>query len=137
MTKELTVLAECVDIRSGARFQRGDVFDPAPTFEQAKRLIAAGCLPKEAEAVAEKADAEAEKRGEAEKARLAKQAEDAKALIAARHAKDTADQALENARAAVTAAGNDAAKKAVAEKALIAAEKDAKATAAELAKLAG
>lgn len=137
MTKELTVLAECVDIRNGTRFQRGDVFDPAPTFEQAKRLIAAGCLPKEAQEAAEKADAEVEKHVAAEKALREKQAEEAQTLIAARHAKDTADQALEKARAAVSAAGNDAAKKTAADKALIAAEKEAKAAAVELAKLTG
>lgn len=135
MTKELTVLAECVDIRNGTRFQRGDVFDPAPTFEQAKRLIAAGCLPKEAEGVAEKADAEAEKKAEAEKARNEKQAEEAKKLIAARHAKDTADQAVEKAKVQIAQAGNDAGKKAAAEKALIAAEKEAKAASDDLDKL--
>lgn len=136
MTKELTVLAECVDIRTGTRFQRGDVFDPAPTFEQARRLIAAGCLPAEAEAAAEKADAEAEKRAEADKARAKKQAEAARKLTEARHAKDTADQSVEKARALVAQAGNDATKKAAADKALLEAEKAAKAAADDLAKLA-
>lgn len=48
MSKALIVLAECVDIRSGVRFQTGDKFDPAPTVSQAARLIAAGCLPEAA-----------------------------------------------------------------------------------------
>lgn len=43
--KNLTVLAECADSRSGRRFVPGEQFDPAPTRSQAKRLIAAGCLP--------------------------------------------------------------------------------------------
>ena len=62
MTKALTVIAECVDLRSGKRFKQGEVFDPAPTAEQATRLVAAGCLPKEAIAAAEKADEAAEKK---------------------------------------------------------------------------
>lgn len=136
MTKELTVLAECVDTRTGTRFQRGDVFDPVPTFEQARRLIAAGCLPKEAEAAAEKADEEAEKKAAADKARAEKQAEAARKLLDARHVKDTADQAVEAARGLVAQAGNDAGKKAAADKALVEAEKAAKAAADDLAKLA-
>jgi len=43
--KDLKVLAECVDIRSGLRFLKGQVFSPPPTLEQAERLIKAGCLP--------------------------------------------------------------------------------------------
>jgi glycerol-3-phosphate O-acyltransferase len=61
MSKALTVLAECVDARSGKRFNRGDVFDPAPNPEQARRLIAANCLPKEALDAAVAAETEAEK----------------------------------------------------------------------------
>lgn len=48
MSKALIVLAECVDQRNGKRFNRGDEFSPAPTHEQARRLIAAGCLPEAA-----------------------------------------------------------------------------------------
>jgi len=64
MTKALTVLAECVDNRNGNRFRPGDVFEPAPTPDQAKRLVKAGCLPEAAIAVAVEADAEAEKAAE-------------------------------------------------------------------------
>jgi hypothetical protein len=46
--KDLTVLAECVDIRSGKRFVKGQEFNPAPTPDQAARLIKAGCLPEAA-----------------------------------------------------------------------------------------
>ncbi|HTV69801.1 MAG TPA: hypothetical protein VMF90_14800 [Rhizobiaceae bacterium] len=35
-------------MRNGKRFERGDEFTPAPNFEQASRLVAAGCLPEEA-----------------------------------------------------------------------------------------
>jgi hypothetical protein len=60
MSKALTVLAECVDARNGKRFQRDDLFDPAPTVEQAKRLVAAGCLLEDAITAAAAAEAEAE-----------------------------------------------------------------------------
>ncbi|MBN9065175.1 MAG: hypothetical protein J0H60_01510 [Rhizobiales bacterium] len=86
MTKALTVLAECVDARSGKRFQRGDVFDPAPNPEQARRLIAANCLPKGALDVAVAAETEAEKA--AEEAAKKKRTEDE----AAAKAKAEADQ---------------------------------------------
>jgi len=55
MSEALTVLAACVDKRSGKRFGVGDVFDPAPDVDQAKRLIKAGCLPEEALAEAQTA----------------------------------------------------------------------------------
>lgn len=60
MNKALIVLSECVDVRNGKRFSRGDEFAPAPNPEQAKRLVAAGCLPQEAlkAAVGPKTDAE-------------------------------------------------------------------------------
>lgn len=77
MSKALTVLAECVDIRSGKRFDRGDVFDPAPTPEQAKRLIKAGCLPEGA------IDAAVEPQTDEEKAAEAAAAKDAADLAAA------------------------------------------------------
>jgi hypothetical protein len=48
MQTPFTVLAECSDLRTGKRFLRGDTFDPAPTVDQATRLVAAGCLPKSA-----------------------------------------------------------------------------------------
>jgi hypothetical protein len=57
--KDLKVLAECVDIRSGKRFLKGQVFSPPPTPEQADRLIKAGVLTEGARefAVGEDADA--------------------------------------------------------------------------------
>ncbi|MGN6585801.1 MAG: hypothetical protein ACTHJV_19070 [Rhizobiaceae bacterium] len=55
MNEALTVLAECVDKRSGKRYVAGEEFDPAPDIDQAKRLIAAGCLPDEALAAAQAA----------------------------------------------------------------------------------
>jgi predicted nucleic acid-binding Zn-ribbon protein len=60
MNKALIVLSECVDVRNGKRFSRGDEFSPAPNPEQAKRLVAAGCLPQDAlkAAVGPKTDAE-------------------------------------------------------------------------------
>ena len=45
MNKAFIVLAECVDQPNGKRFKPGDLFDPAPTVAQARRLAAAGCLP--------------------------------------------------------------------------------------------
>jgi colicin import membrane protein len=106
MSKALTVLAECVDNRSGKRFFRGDVFDPAPTAEQALRLVKAGCLPGDAIEAAQKAEADAAKKADAS-TRKAAAARDK--VDAARHARETAEAAL---------AGADAAKKADAEKAL-------------------
>lgn len=44
MSNALKVLAECVDARTGRRFKAGETFAPAPTVDQAKRLIAGGCL---------------------------------------------------------------------------------------------
>jgi len=64
-TKELKVLAECVDSRNGKRFRPGEEFSPVPTAAQARRLIAAGCLPDGALALAIKADDEAEAEAEA------------------------------------------------------------------------
>lgn len=64
MSKALTVLAECVDIRSGKRFAKGDVFSPAPHPEQAKRLVKAGCLPEAAIESAVDPETEAEKDAE-------------------------------------------------------------------------
>jgi hypothetical protein len=88
MNKALTVLSACVDVRSGKRFTRGDEFSPAPNLEQAKRLIAAGCLPEEAlKAVAgPKSDAEAalEERARTEAAEEAKRQREAAAAKAKR-----------------------------------------------------
>lgn len=92
MNKAFIVLAECVDQPNGKRFKPGDLFEPAPTVAQARRLAAAGCLPPaaidaaiEAEAASEKAadkkaaqdraEAEAKARAESE----AKKAADKKA----------------------------------------------------------
>lgn len=87
MNKALTVLAACVDARSGKRFAKGDVFEPAPNPEQARRLIKAECLPPEAleaavaaETASEKAaeDAAKKKRAEDEAAAKAKAEADKK-----------------------------------------------------------
>lgn len=48
MNKALLVLAACVDIRNGKRFQAGEEFLPVPTPDQAHRLYRAGCLPEAA-----------------------------------------------------------------------------------------
>lgn len=82
MTKELTVMAECVDSRSGTRFQPGDIFKPAPGVDQAARLVAAGCLPKGAVELAETAAAENEKAAAALQALQAAEADHAAATVA-------------------------------------------------------
>lgn len=64
MSKALTVLAECVDIRNGKRFQPGETFNPAPTPQQAARLIKAGCLPEAALEAAVEPSTEAEQAAE-------------------------------------------------------------------------
>jgi len=74
--KEFTVLAACIDIRSGRRFAIGEVFDPAPTEDQARRLVKAGCLPV---AAIDAASAEAEAKAEAEAEAKAKAEAEAKA----------------------------------------------------------
>lgn len=38
------VIAECVDVRSGKRFQPGDWFVPPPEDDQEERLVAARCI---------------------------------------------------------------------------------------------
>lgn len=131
--KDLLVLAECVDIRNGRRFTRGQYFDPTPTGEQALRLVAAKCLPPAAI-----------KLGDALDARLAKEAEDAAALAdkiaqrnatiaAAVDADAVAQLALENARKRLADAISDA-DKAEAAKAVQAAETAAAAASDNLAK---
>ncbi|MBB6011882.1 type IV secretory pathway VirB10-like protein [Aquamicrobium lusatiense] len=79
MSKALTVLAACIDIRNGKRLAKGDLFDPAPNPEQARRLITAACLPPEAldaavaaETASEKAADEAAKQHRAEEEAAAK-----------------------------------------------------------------
>jgi len=104
MTKALTVLAECVDKRSGKRFQRNDVFDPAPNPEQARRLIAAGCLPKVALDVAVAAQTEAEKTAE-EAAR--KKREEDEAAAKAKADADAKAKAEADQKAAEEAARKD------------------------------
>jgi colicin import membrane protein len=64
MSKALTVLAECVDVRTGKRFKPGEVFDPAPSVVGARHLVAAGCLPEAAIDAAAAAEADAEKAAE-------------------------------------------------------------------------
>ncbi|UIK04902.1 hypothetical protein [Neorhizobium galegae] len=136
MTKTaLIVLAACVDIRSGERFERGDTFDPVPTLEQANRLIAAGCLPEGARELAEKADEPDEQKAASEKAARDKAEKEALKLVEARSAKATADQALENAKNRVAQA-TTAEEKTASEKAFKSAEAAAKAASEDLAKLA-
>lgn len=86
MSKALIVLAECVDIRNGKRFQPGEEFKPAPNPEQARRLVRGACLPEAAIDAAVAAETEAEKAAEADavKARKADEAT-AKALADAKH----------------------------------------------------
>lgn len=107
MSKALTVLAACVDIRSGKRFAAGDEFNPVPTVEQARRLVAAKCLPEEAISAAAAAETEAEKSA----AKKAKAEADAKAKAEAdAKAKAEAD-AKEKAEADAKAKAEDDAKK--------------------------
>jgi colicin import membrane protein len=112
MSKALTVLAECVDARSGKRFLPGDVFDPAPTAEQAQRLVRAGCLPADSVDAARKAEADAEKKTVATKEAKAKAAVFEKAKAKA----DAARVAVANAETALDAAAD--AEKAASQKAL-------------------
>ena len=88
MSKALAVLAACIDVRSGKRFARGEVFEPVPDPEQAKRLINAGCLPEAALEAAIAAEDAAEKKAKEEAEALAKAeaAEKAKADAAAKTA---------------------------------------------------
>lgn len=44
MSGRYLVIAECIDSRSGKRFKEGEEFLPAPTAQQADRLLKAGCL---------------------------------------------------------------------------------------------
>ena len=87
MSKALKVLSPCVDIRSGKRFDTGDEFAPPPNPEQAKRLVAAHCLPQEAIEAAVAAETEAEKAAEkkaaTERAEREKAEADAKAAAEA------------------------------------------------------
>ena len=134
MTKALTVLAECVDARNGKRYLKGSVFDPAPTLDQANRLISAGCLPVEARDLAVKAEAEAEKRAALSAEQRRKDEEAAAAFVEARTAKSAADQAVYKARLELASAVKPEDKTA-AEKSLVAAETAAKAASDKLAKL--
>ncbi len=134
MTKALKVLAECVDARSGKRFQPGDEFQPVPTLAQANRLISAGCLPEAARELAEKADAEDEKKAEAAAAQRKKDEEAALAFVTARGVKSAADLAVEDAKAKVAQAVRPE-EKTSAEKQLASAEAAAKKAGDELAKL--
>lgn len=132
MTKALTVLAECVDARSGRRFQPGETFDPAPTAEQAVRLVKAGCLPAAAIEAAKAAESDAEKKAEAEAKKNAKRQvaiDEAKAKV------DAARIVVANAETALAGSADD--KKDEATAALDAAKKDhaeANAALAELTK---
>jgi len=120
MSKDLIVLAECVDKRNGRRFQRGETFDPVPTVEQAKRLIRAGCLPEQAYYLAREAEEDENGRQDSE-------------LDLALKAAQGADQAVAEAQATFDAAADDA--KAAAKTALDEAKATAKAAQAALKKL--
>lgn len=119
MTKELKVLAACVDSRTGKRFAAGEIFDPAPTEEQAKRLFRAGCLPEAAIEAGRKADTEAEKKAELDaKARAdadAKAAAIAAATDEVTLAKGVLAEADEAAKVATSADDKAKAGKAVSE----------------------
>lgn len=110
---EIKVLAECVDHRSGKRYFTGDVFNPLPTEEQAERLVAAKCLPKEAIEIARKNDAAvAEAREKAESDAKKRQASAAAVTAAntelaeARSAADTAQNAFDAADEAAKVAAS-------------------------------
>ncbi|RKD61666.1 hypothetical protein [Rhizobium sp. WW_1] len=120
MSKDLIVLAECVDKRNGRRFQRGETFDPIPGVEQAKRLIIAGCLPQGAYRLAVDAEDDEDDRQDTELQQALKTAQDA-------------DQAVTDAQATFDAAAEDA--KPVAKTALDEAKAAAKAAQAALKKL--
>lgn len=128
MKKELTVLAECVDERSGTRFQPGDQFEPAPGIAQAIRLIKAGCLPEGALDVARKADDDREK---AEAAARKKQ-DEAAAIAAAEAAHTAAETVLSDAQSKLATAPE--ADRAEAQKLVDAAKADLEAAAKSLAK---
>ncbi|MBN9079665.1 MAG: hypothetical protein J0H84_25975 [Rhizobiales bacterium] len=68
MSRAFTVLAECIDHRSGKRFAKGSIFDPAPTAEQAQRLVKAGCLPEEALTIGNTAKVAEKRPGKGQKA---------------------------------------------------------------------
>ncbi|MGV3649848.1 MAG: hypothetical protein ACO1OK_00350 [Devosia sp.] len=95
--KDLKVLAECVDSRSGRRFKAGEIFDPAPTADQARRLAKAGCLPEGAIGVAEKADAAAERKADAAAKAKADARAKAEAIAAATSAVTAATSVLRDA----------------------------------------
>jgi len=129
MKSELTVLAECVDSRNGKRFQAGETFEPAPTEAQARRLVAANCLPGAAIDVAKKADANAER---AEQERQ-KKAADAELVTLAEADHTAAEKAMADAEAALKGAA--AADKAEAQKLVDATKKELEAAAKKLAEL--
>lgn len=115
MSKEFTVLAECVDARSGARFKKDAIFTPPPSVEQAKRLVAARCLPEAAIAAAEKLEGE----GSAKAARREKAIEKAQGVLEKAKA-DLAEAektlaAADDAEKAKATEARDTAKKAIEE----------------------
>ena len=65
MNKAFIVLADCVAAPGGKRFKAGEEFDPPPSVAQARRLVAAGCLPEAAIDAAAAAEAEAQKAADA------------------------------------------------------------------------
>jgi hypothetical protein len=100
---DLKVLAECVDVRSGKRFLKGDTFDPTPGLEQAQRLVKAGCLPEGAIELA----AKSAKKADADAADAKKRESSHAALTAANSELVDARASLTTAEGAVAAASTD------------------------------
>lgn len=46
------VIGECIDARTGRRYQRGEIFEPPPDDDQADRLLKAECIREVADAAA-------------------------------------------------------------------------------------
>lgn len=86
------VIAECVDERTGQRYQRGQTF-PSPTATQEERLVKAGCIRKPTDAEAKAARAEESARQQQLAANLAEQDRRAKEAAAAEAERDRQRQA--------------------------------------------
>lgn len=108
--KELLVLSECVDSRSGKRFQKGDYFDPTPTGEQAARLHKAGCLPEGAIKLGRAEDAKLAEKADEDAALAEKIAQRQASIAAAVNAKAQAELALDAAKTELSKANTDEAK---------------------------
>lgn len=114
--KDLLVLAECADSRSGKRFKKGDFFDPTPTGEQAQRLFKAGCLPEGAIKLGQAEDAKLAKKAEEDAALVEKIEQRNAAIAGAVNAKGQAEVTLDAAKSELATASTDEAKVAAAAK---------------------